>query len=275
MAGIVVAGTTGESPTLSTEEHTGIVREAVRITGERISVIAGTGSNCTDEAIELTQAAERDGADGSLQVSPYYNKPSQEGLFQHFRKIADATELPIMLYDIPSRCAVAIMDETVARLQKACPNIVALKDASGRPERTETLHSWLGKDFRVFSGDDNLTVQFIAHGAVGVVSVLSNLLLSLMQSLVRAARREVKSPESVQLFLNRNSDWREVSDFIPLLFGAHGNPSGIKCAMERVQLDSGVLRLPLVSAPDPARTEIRRWLWPLTGFKHVHGVKRS
>ena len=137
--GICPVGTTGESPTVSVEEHIGIVDICVRAAGRRIKVIPGTGANSTQEAIHLTEAAEKAGADGSLQVAPYYNKPSQEGLYQHFKAIASATSLPIMLYSIPGRCGVEIGIETVARLAAACKNIVSIKEAGGSADRVSQL----------------------------------------------------------------------------------------------------------------------------------------
>ncbi len=257
VAGIVVMGTTGESPTLSHEEHHAVIREAVKIAAGRISVIAGTGSNHTKEAISLTREAERAGADALLQVVPYYNKPPQEGLFQHFGEIAHSTNLPIMLYDIPGRCGVSIHNDTIVKLAKACRNIRALKEASGRPERTAELHGLLGKRFLVFSGDDALTIPFIGHGAVGVVSVLSNLTPHLLKRFIEEIGRWVKFPrdiarfnESLRVGTGRYSEWMAMVEFIPLLFGEYGNPAGIKSAMHSCDLDSGLLRSPLAPPSD-------------------------
>ena len=174
--GIVPVGTTGESPTLNTDEHLSIIEEAVKHAGKKLKVIAGTGANATEEAIHLTQSAERLGADASLQVSPYYNKPSQEGLFQHFRAIARATKLPIILYSIPGRCNVTIEVDTVVRLKKACKNIVAIKEAGGDVDRVSQLRQALGPKFTILSGDDALTLPFMSVGASGVISVASNLI---------------------------------------------------------------------------------------------------
>ena len=142
--GIVPAGTTGESPTLSFEEHIHLIERSVQIAARKVQVIAGTGGNSTDEAIYLTKAAERAGADGSLQVAPYYNKPTQEGLYQHFRAIAKATNLPILLYSIPGRCGIEIGIETTQRLAADCPNIVGIKEAGGNPDRVSQLRLALG-----------------------------------------------------------------------------------------------------------------------------------
>ncbi len=185
--GIVPMGTTGESPTVSTEEHLEIIRKCVEFVAGRCQVIAGTGANCTAEAIEMTKAAAAMGVDGTLQVCPYYNKPNQEGVYQHFKAIAEATDLPIMLYSIPGRSGIEIAVETVARLAADCPTIVAIKEAGGSVERVNQLVQALPADFAVLSGDDGLTVPFISCGAVGLVSVTSNVAPAEMKELVDAA----------------------------------------------------------------------------------------
>jgi len=184
--GVVPVGTTGESPTLSFEEHADVVEKSVRFAGGRIKVLAGTGANSTDEAIYLTIAAERAGADGSLQVAPYYNKPTQEGLFQHFRAIAGATKLPIILYSIPGRCGVEIGVETVQRLARECRNIVGIKEAGGNADRVSQLRAALGGKFVILSGDDSLTLPFMSVGAQGVISVASNVVPKEVVHMVRA-----------------------------------------------------------------------------------------
>lgn len=185
ISGIVPVGTTGESPTLSHEERKQIIRLAVETADRRCQVMAGTGSNSTQHAIEATREAEELGVDGALVVAPYYNKPSQEGLFRHFQKIAQSTSLPIMLYNIPARCGVDIGPDTVERLAGACGNIVAIKEASGSVERVSELCTRLPREFAVLSGDDSLTLPFMAVGAVGVVSVASNLLPADVVALVQ------------------------------------------------------------------------------------------
>ena len=185
--GIVPMGTTGESPTVSTEEHLEVIRVCIETVAGRCQVIAGTGANCTAEAIELTKAAAAMGADGTLQVCPYYNKPNQEGVYQHFKAIAEATELPIMLYSIPGRSGIEIAVDTVARLAADCPTIVAIKEAGGSVERVNQLVQALPEGFAVLSGDDGLTVPFISCGAVGLVSVTSNVAPAEMKALVDAA----------------------------------------------------------------------------------------
>ena len=163
--GIVPCGTTGESPTLDTDEHLDVIRLAVEFAAGRCEVVAGTGSNATAEAVELTAAAEKLGATGSLQICPYYNKPSQEGLYRHFKAIAEATSLPIMLYSIPGRSVIEISTETTARLAADCPNIAAIKEAGGSVDRVNQLVQAVPDDFAVFCGDDPLTLPFIACGA--------------------------------------------------------------------------------------------------------------
>src|SRR6058998_1241647 len=184
--GIVPVGTTGESPTLSFEEHMYVVELAVKFAAGRFKVLAGTGGNSTDEAIYLTIAAEKGGADGSLQVAPYYNKPTQEGLFQHFRAIAYATKLPIVLYSIPARCGVEIGVDTVKRLACDCKNIVGIKEAGGAADRVSQLRAALGPRFVILSGDDALTLPFMAVGAQGVVSVASNVIPKQVAQMVNA-----------------------------------------------------------------------------------------
>jgi 4-hydroxy-tetrahydrodipicolinate synthase len=173
--GIVPVGTTGESPTLSCGERHHVIELTVERARSRCQVIAGTGSNSTRDAIAHTKAAEEIGADGALLVAPYYNKPSQEGLFRHFAAIAETTELRLVLYNIPGRCAVDISADTVVRLAEAFPNIVAIKEASGSVDRVSELVRRVPSGFTVLSGDDSLTLPFLAVGAVGVVSVVSNL----------------------------------------------------------------------------------------------------
>lgn len=186
--GIVPVGTTGESPTLSHDEHRDVIKAAVDAAAGRVKVIAGTGSNSTDEAISLTRDAELAGADAALVVAPYYNKPSPEGLYRHFRAIAGATKLPVILYSIPGRCGIEIGVPVVARLAHDCPNIVAIKEAGGSVERVSQLRQALPDTFEILSGDDSLTLPFMSVGAVGVISVASNVAPPQVCELVAAAR---------------------------------------------------------------------------------------
>ena len=185
--GIVPVGTTGESPTVSYEEHVHIIDLAVRFAAGKIKVLAGTGANSTNEAIFLTQNAEKLGADGSLQVAPYYNKPTQEGLFQHFREVARSTKLPIVLYSIPGRCGVEISVDTVKRLVQDCKNIIGIKEAGGNSDRVSQLRAALGTRFEIMCGDDALTLSFMAVGAQGVISVASNVIPRQVVRMVQSA----------------------------------------------------------------------------------------
>jgi 4-hydroxy-tetrahydrodipicolinate synthase len=187
ITGIVPVGTTGESATLDHKEHNRVIELGVKAAAGRCKVIGGTGSNSTAEAIALTVEAEKLGCDGALLVAPYYNKPSQEGLFRHFAKIAESTKLPLILYSIPARCGVEIGVEVTARLAKAFPNIVAMKEAGGTVERVSALHAALPPGFTILSGDDSMTLPFIAAGAEGVISVASNLIPGEVVALVNAA----------------------------------------------------------------------------------------
>ena len=186
ITGVVAIGTTGESPTLSHDERQQVIRLTVATANKRCVVIAGTGSNATEHAVADTKTAEKLGVDGALLVAPYYNKPSQEGLFRHFKAIAEATSLPIILYNIPGRCSVDITPETVVRLAKDCRNIVSIKEASGSVDRVSDLRRRLPESFTILSGDDSLTLPFMSVGAAGVVSVASNLFPAEVCALVRA-----------------------------------------------------------------------------------------
>ncbi len=172
--GIVPCGTTGESPTLSHDEHRRVVEIVVEAARKRLHVIAGTGSNATSEAIELTTHAKKAGAAGALVVNPYYNKPTQEGLYRHFRAVADAVDIPILAYNIASRTAINVETDTLVRLVKDCPNIVGVKEASGSLDQMTQVILACGPDFSVLSGDDNLTLPLMSVGGRGVISVIAN-----------------------------------------------------------------------------------------------------
>ncbi|MCX6868694.1 MAG: 4-hydroxy-tetrahydrodipicolinate synthase [Verrucomicrobia bacterium] len=235
--GIIPCGTTGESPTLDTAEHHEVIRLAVQFAAGRCAVIAGSGANATAEAVELTAAAENLGATGSLQVCPYYNKPSQQGLYLHFKAIAEATHLPIMLYNVPGRSMIDIAPETVARLAADCPNIAAIKEASGSVDRVNQLMQILPDDFAILCGDDPLTLPFIACGAAGLVSVASNLIPDVIARLVRAC-------------LNGSFDEALIlqKQYYPLMRGLMSldvNPVPIKTAVSLQGHCTPELRLPL------------------------------
>lgn len=185
ITGIVPVGTTGESPTLSHEEHHRVIEIAVKVAAKRVLVIAGTGSNATSEAVELTIEADKLGADAALVVAPYYNKPSPEGLYRHFKKVADSVSIPIVLYSIPGRCGIEIPVPVIVRLAADCSNVVAIKEAGGNVERVHQLRAALPESFQILSGDDALTFPFMAAGAVGVVSVASNIIPTEVERLVQ------------------------------------------------------------------------------------------
>jgi 4-hydroxy-tetrahydrodipicolinate synthase len=187
VSGLVPCGTTGESPTLCKDEHLEVIRQTIGMVNGKVPVIAGTGANSTKEALFLTENADQAGADAFLIVAPYYNKPSQEGLFAHFSAIAKRTEKPIVLYSIPSRCGIEISTDTVKRLRENHPHICALKEAGGRSSKVSETVVALDSDFTVLSGDDGLTLPFMACGAKGVVSVASNLIPQKVVSLVSLA----------------------------------------------------------------------------------------
>ncbi|HZP58911.1 MAG TPA: 4-hydroxy-tetrahydrodipicolinate synthase [Opitutaceae bacterium] len=185
--GLVPVGTTGESPTLSHEEHMEVIRAVIAAARGRVPVLAGTGSNATQEAIELTRLSHEAGADAMLIVAPYYNKPSQEGLFRHFSALAETTDRPIVLYSIPGRCGVEIGVGVVERLRAKYPHVRYIKEAGGSVDRVDQLKRALGRDLTVLSGDDSLTLPFMAAGAEGVISVASNLLPREIGRLVKLA----------------------------------------------------------------------------------------
>lgn len=184
--GLVPVGTTGESPTLDHDEHLRVIAAVVEFAKRRVKVIGGTGANATAEAVELTRAAEKAGANGSLQVAPYYNKPTQEGLYRHFKAIASASKLPLILYSIPGRCGIEIGVETCRRLAADCPTVVAIKEAGGTPDRVSQLRAALPEKFAVLSGDDSMTLPFMAVGAAGVISVASNIVPREVSQMVNA-----------------------------------------------------------------------------------------
>ncbi len=251
ITGLVPVGTTGESPTLDHAEHARVIELAVKFTRKRCPVIAGSGSNSTAEAVALTADAERLGADACLLVAPYYNKPTQEGLFRHYQKIAQSTKLPIMLYSIPGRCGIEIAIDTVKRLAAECPNIVAIKEAGGVVDRVSQLRAALPDSFDILCGDDSLTLPFMAEGARGVVSVASNLAPSEVGELVKAA------------LAGDYARAREVHERLYPLFKdlfIEGNPAGIKAALAMVGRMKPTLRLPLVEMSEGGRRTLETTL---------------
>ncbi|HIG26941.1 MAG TPA: 4-hydroxy-tetrahydrodipicolinate synthase [Verrucomicrobiales bacterium] len=251
VAGIVPVGTTGESPTLSVSEHKEVVQCAVETARGRVKVLAGTGGNSTREAIELTQAAQDVGVDGSLQVAPYYNRPSPTGIYQHFKSIADSTDLPIVLYSIPGRCGVEIGIPEMVRLREKCSNIVGIKEAGGTPDRVSQIRQELDSKFLIFSGDDSLTLPFISVGAVGVISVASNIIPNEMVKMVDAALKG-----DFKKALKKHEHWYGL--FKDLFIDT--NPVPIKSALAMVGLGKEECRLPLVRMNNRDRTQLKRTL---------------
>lgn len=249
ITGVVPVGTTGESPTLDSDEHLAVVKAAVEFADGKIKVLAGSGANSTREAIHLTQAAEAMGADASLQVCPYYNKPSQEGLYQHYKTVAENTGLPIMLYSVPGRSVIEIGIETVARLANDCGNIIANKEAGGSVDRVNQLVQAVPENFQILSGDDPLTLPFMSCGAVGLVSVASNLIPEVMVSLVNRCL-EGEYGEALEL----------QKRYYPLLSGLMSldtNPVPIKSAVALQGHCTSELRLPLIPLSDEKTESLR------------------
>jgi 4-hydroxy-tetrahydrodipicolinate synthase len=236
VSGLVPCGTTGETPAMSEEEDRIVVETVVRVTNGRVPVVAGTGSNSTDMAIKYTKMAQEVGADGSLQVAPYYNKPTQEGLFRHFAAIAESTDLPLILYNIPGRTSVTISAETMARLAEI-PNIVGVKDSTLSMNMISDVISLCGEEFDVLSGDDPMTLPLIALGGRGVVSVASNVAPGAVSDMVKALLE---------------GDWergRELHYELLPLFRAlfiETNPIPVKTAASLLGLCSDEMRLPLI-----------------------------
>jgi 4-hydroxy-tetrahydrodipicolinate synthase len=234
--GVVPCGTTGESATLNHEEHDQVIRIAVGACKGKVKVLAGTGSNSTHEAIELSQSAKKAGADGLLQITPYYNKPNQEGLYQHFSSIAGEIDLPIILYNVPSRTSVNMSPETVARLAKI-QNIVGIKEASGSLQSISKIINDCGKDFTVLSGDDPLLWPILAIGGKGVISVTANILPAKVVAMCKAAAKgNLKDAQSMHY---------ELMDINDTLF-IDTNPMPVKAALHLMGKIESEVRAPLV-----------------------------
>ncbi|HTV42506.1 MAG TPA: 4-hydroxy-tetrahydrodipicolinate synthase [Candidatus Sulfotelmatobacter sp.] len=246
--GLVPAGTTGESSTLGYQENIDVVARAVKFARGKIKIIAGTGANATAEATYLTRAAEEAGADASLQVAPYYNRPTQEGLHQHFKAVASVTSLPILLYNIPGRCGVEIAIDTVKRLAESCKNIVGIKESAGSCDRVSQLRAALGPDFVILSGDDSLILPFMSVGAQGVISVASNIIpreISEMVKLFRAGK------PAAALRIHEK--------YYPLIkdLFIETNPTPVKAALAMMKFITEEYRLPLVPMDPENRNALR------------------
>ncbi len=244
--GIVPVGTTGESPTLSYEEHMKVIETAIQTANKRCQIVAGTGANSTEEALEMTKLAKEAGADASLQVTPYYNKPTQEGLYRHFSEVADKVGLPIVLYNVPGRCGVAIAPETVARLSKNS-NVVALKEAGGSVERVSTILDIC--DITILSGDDSLTLPMMAVGAKGIISVASNIIPAELKQMVDAAAAGDYATAR-ELHMKYFCMFRDL--FV------ESNPIPVKAAMAMKGMVDEVYRLPLCPISDSARNTLAK-----------------
>ena len=251
--GLIPCGTTGESPSLSHDEHRRVVELVIEASRGRIRVVAGTGSNSTAEAIDMTKHAERAGATGALVVNPYYNKPTQEGLYRHFRAVAESVAIPILLYNIQSRTAINVETDTLARLVRDAKNIVGVKEASGSLDQMSQVIAACGPNFSVLSGDDNITLPLLVIGGSGVVSVIANIVPRETADLVHAALE---------------GDWKRARDLhyrlFPLARAAflETNPIPIKEAMALAGMIEPEFRLPMCRMSDANREKLRAILKP-------------
>lgn len=245
--GLVVAGSTGEAATMTAEEKLKLFEVVLEAVGDRASVIAGTGSNDTMATVRFTQAAEKVGVHGALVVGPYYNKPTQEGFYQHFKTIAEATSLPIMLYNVPGRTASNIAPETVARLAEI-PNIVAIKEASGNIEQATEIIRVTPADFKVYSGDDAMTLPLLAVGGEGIVSVAGHVAGNQIQAMIQAfLAGDIKKAQEINL---------SILPVFKAMFIVT-NPIPVKTSVGLLGLPAGPLRLPLTAADDAVVAKLK------------------
>ena len=246
---IVVLGTTGETPTLTTDERKALIRFVRDRVGGRTGLVVGVGGNCTREVVATLKTWDLSGYDAILSVNPYYNKPNQEGLYQHFKAVAEASPLPVILYNIPGRTGVNMTPETIARLATDCKNIIGVKEASGNLEQMERVRSLAPADFLLISGDDGLTVEVIKRGGVGVISVLANIYPAETVQIVNLALEG--DFEGATCLIER------AEPFIASLF-EEGNPVGIKCALAVKGVCRDTMRLPLVAGSEALRSKMER-----------------
>ena len=246
---IVVLGTTGETPTLTTDERKALIRFVRDRVGGRTGLVVGVGGNCTREVVATLKTWDLSGYDAILSVNPYYNKPNQEGLYQHFKAVAEASPLPVILYNIPGRTGVNMSPETIARLATDCKNIIGVKEASGNLEQMERVRSLAPADFLLISGDDGLTVEVIKRGGVGVISVLANIYPAETVQIVNLALEG--DFEGATCLIER------AEPFIASLF-EEGNPVGIKCALAVKGICRDTMRLPLVAGSEALRSKMER-----------------
>ena len=245
---ILVLGTTGETPTLTSDERKALIRFVRDRVAGRVHLMVGVGGNCTREVVACLHKWDLSGYDAVLSVNPYYNKPNQEGLYQHFKAIAEASPLPVMLYNIPGRTGVNMAPETIARLANDCPNIIGVKEASGNLEQMAQVKALAPSDFLLISGDDGLTVEVIKLGGVGVISVLAN-------------AYPAQTKEVVSLALDGNIEDAEaklqaLDGIIASLF-EEGNPVGIKSLLQLKGVCSNTMRLPLVSGSEALQSKMK------------------
>jgi 4-hydroxy-tetrahydrodipicolinate synthase len=244
---LCVLGTTAETPTLDEEEQLAVRRTVAKHNAGRLPILLGCGGNCTHKVVEKLAKDKMDDADALLCVVPYYNKPTQEGMYAHFKAIAEATELPIILYNVPGRTGVNMLPETTLRLAADFKNIVGIKEASGNVEQIEYILRHRPEGFKVFSGDDGITLPLIKSGADGVISVIGNAYAAEFAELVHLAQAgQFAEAEAID---------RRLAELYKLIF-VDGNPAGIKCVMELRGMLQNILRLPLVPATQATREKI-------------------
>ena len=250
-SGIVPCGTTGESPTLNFDEHEAVIRITIEQARKRVPVIAGTGSNSTREAIVLTQQAAKAGADASLQISPYYNRPTQKGLYEHFKAIAQSVKIPIILYNIASRTGVNIEPDTIAKLVSDCKNIVAVKEASGNLDQMSRIKQLCPEKFDLISGDDGLTLPVLSIGGTGVISVLANIVPADVANLVLAFQKgDFKKAKELHY---------KLLPLIKALF-LETNPIPVKTAMGLLKMCNPDLRLPMCGMSEVNLEKLKKTL---------------
>ena len=248
--GIVVAGTTGESPALSNSEKLNLFKAVKEVVGKKGQVIAGTGSNSTKDSIELTQAAAESGVDGVMLVVPYYNKPPQDALYQHFSAVAQTTKLPILLYNVPGRTSTNMLPDTISKLSKV-PNIIAIKEAAGDMDQVSAIKALVSEDFFIYSGDDSLTLPMLALGGYGVVSVAGHIV-----------GKEIKEMINNYLVGNIKEAQKLHQSLFPLFktMFITTNPIPVKTAVNLIGIEVGEMRLPMISATKEQKDEILKIL---------------
>ena len=248
---ILVLGTTGETPTLTTDERKALIRFVRDRVAGRVGLMVGVGGNCTRDVVATLRTWDLTGYDAVLSVNPYYNKPNQEGLYQHFKAIAEASPLPVMLYNIPGRTGVNMLPQTMARLASECENIIGVKEASGNLAQMEQVRALCPKEFLLISGDDGLTVEVIKRGGVGVISVLANAYPAQTKEVVALALAGQVESAATKL---------EALDAIISSLFEEGNPVGVKTALHLKGVCSNAMRLPLVSGSEALQAKMKKLL---------------